>query len=637
MNEKRICYNCFKELNTENGTCSHCGYSPSQDRDKFPLALPHGSVLNGRYILGRVLGQGGFGITYIAQDWKEKKLVAIKEYFPDTMATRTGKTSIMVYTGQRGESFGYGKDCFLQEARTLADFNDNPNIVHVHCYFEENGTAYFVMDYIEGTSFQNYLKNHSGRIGWQEAVKLLVPVMRALQQVHSKGIIHRDVTPDNIFITSDGTVKLLDFGAARYSLGDKSRSLDVVLKHGFAPKEQYTRHGRQGPYTDIYSVGATLYYSITGRKPPDSIDRLEEDEIILPSNLGISIPDYIENAILKAMAIQPMDRFSSMAEFVEALDYRDNAAAEPIYRASTETKSNIDNRTGLDSNSNSESIPISESKSISESKADSESNWISGDNPDLESDPKKKDTTTKNNKKPIIIVIAVACAVLIISIVSVVAISRKGDDNKSPVSNSGGGTTSGNKSPAKEQYCVVPETIGLEGDKALSLLEDNGLNVVVNEEYSDDIAKGIVLAQSINAGMTVTLESEIIITVSKGIEQVKVPKLVGLSEKDAKNKLTEYKLAIGKITYEYDNSAKGTVIKQKTKENTTVDKGSKVSIVVSKGKKPEKKDSGANNNSGKGTSDKKSNNNKNNDTKKDDSKKKDDPVDLNDDDTVDLN
>ena len=189
---------------------------------------------------------------------------------------------------------------------------------------------------------------------------------------------------------------------------------------------------------------------------------------------------------------------------------------------------------------------------------------------------------------------------------------------------------------------MVPETIGLEGDKALSLLEDNGLNVVVNEEYSDDIAKGIVLAQSINAGITVTLESEIIITVSKGIEQVKVPKLVGLSEKDAKNKLTEYKLAIGKITYEYDNSAKGTVIKQKTKENTTVDKGSKVSIVVTTGKKPEKKDSGANNNSGKGTSDKKSNNNKNNDTKKDDSKKddskkKDDPVDLNDDDTVDLN
>lgn len=135
--------------------------------------------------------------------------------------------------------------------------------------------------------------------------------------------------------------------------------------------------------------------------------------------------------------------------------------------------------------------------------------------------------------------------------------------------------------------------------------------------------------------MTVTLESEIAITVSKGIEQVKVPKLVGLSEKDAKNKLTECKLAVGKITYEYDNSTKGTVIKQKTKENSTVDKGTKVSIVVSKGKKPEKKDSGTNNNSGKQSSDKKPNNN--NGTKKDDSKKKDDPVDLNDDDTVDLN
>ena len=597
MNEKRICYNCFKELNTENGTCSHCGYSPSQDRDKYPLALPHGSVLNGRYILGRVLGQGGFGITYIAQDWKAKKLVAIKEYFPDTMATRSGKTSIMAYTGQRGESFGYGKDCFLQEARTLADFNSNPNIVHVDCYFEENGTAYFAMDYIEGQSFQSYLKKHSGRIGWQEAVKVLVPVMRALGEVHSKGIIHRDVTPDNIYLTSDGTVKLLDFGAARYSLGDKSRSLDVVLKHGFAPKEQYTRHGRQGPYTDIYSTGATLYYAVTGRKPPDSIDRLEEDEIILPSNLGISIPDYIENAILKAMAVQPMDRFSSMAEFIEALDYKVNAAAEPIYTSAVAT--NIET------------------------------------NPNLEVVSEKQGGNIKNNKKPIIIVIAVACAVLLVCIVTVIALSRPGDEKKAPVSNSGGGNSTANKSPAKEQYCVVPEAIGLEREEALSLLEGNGLNVVVNEEYNDDIAKGIVIAQSINAGMTVTLESEIAITVSKGIEQVKVPKLVGLSEKDAKNKLTECKLAVGKITYEYDNSTKGTVIKQKTKENSTVDKGTKVSIVVSKGKKPEKKDSGTNNNSGKQSSDKKPNNN--NGTKKDDSKKKDDPVDLNDDDTVDLN
>jgi serine/threonine protein kinase len=207
----------------------------------------------------------------------------------------------------------------LQEAETLAQFIGNENIVRVHSYFEENGTAYFVMDFIEGTSFDEYIKEHGGRVSYEEAEKILLPVMDALSAVHSKGIVHRDVTPDNIYITKDGTVKLLDFGAARYSLGDKSRSLDVVLKHGFAPKEQYTRHGKQGPFTDIYSVGATFYFAITGRRPPDSIDRLEEDELIPPSRLGVAIPPLKEQAILFAMNVQPNQRFQSMAAFRQAL------------------------------------------------------------------------------------------------------------------------------------------------------------------------------------------------------------------------------------------------------------------------------------------------------------------------------
>jgi serine/threonine protein kinase len=179
----------------------------------------------------------------------------------------------------------------------------------VHSYFEENGTAYFVMDFIEGTSFDVYIKEHGGRVSYEEAEKILLPVMDALAAVHSKGIVHRDVTPDNIYITKDGTVKLLDFGAARYSLGDKSRSLDVVLKHGFAPKEQYTRHGKQGPFTDVYSLGATFYFAITGRRPPDSIDRLEEDDLVPPSSLGVQIPPEKEDALIKAMSVQPADRY----------------------------------------------------------------------------------------------------------------------------------------------------------------------------------------------------------------------------------------------------------------------------------------------------------------------------------------
>lgn len=285
---------------------------------KYPLALPKGTILAGQYIIESVLGQGGFGITYKATDYKTKGFVAIKEFFPESMSTRTG-TTVSPFSGERGESFDYGKDCFLQEAETLAQFIGIDGIVEIHNYFEENGTAYFVMDYVEGISFDEYIKRSGGKVTCEVAEGVLVRIMDALAMVHSKGIVHRDVTPDNIYITNDGKVKLLDFGAARYSLGDKSRSLDVVLKHGFAPKEQYTRHGRQGPFTDVYSVGASFYFALTGRRPPDSIDRLEEDDLVPPSNLGVQISKEKEYAILKAMAVQPGDRYQTMTEFKQGL------------------------------------------------------------------------------------------------------------------------------------------------------------------------------------------------------------------------------------------------------------------------------------------------------------------------------
>ena len=296
--------------------------------EKFPLALPQGTILAGQYVIDHALGQGGFGITYKATDHKTGQKVAVKEFFPETMATRT-QTTVTAFTGERGESFAYGKSCFLQEAETLAEFIGNKNIVKVHSYFEENGTAYFVMDFVEGTSFDQYIKEHGGRIGYEDAERILLPVMDALSAVHGRGIVHRDVTPDNIYITKDGTVKLLDFGAARYSLGDKSRSLDVVLKHGFAPKEQYTRHGKQGPFTDVYTVGASFYFAITGRRPPDSIDRMDEDDLVPPSRLGVTISPAKEAAILQAMNVQPTERFQTMAAFKQALLAGPATSAQP--------------------------------------------------------------------------------------------------------------------------------------------------------------------------------------------------------------------------------------------------------------------------------------------------------------------
>ncbi len=281
---------------------------------EYPMALPEGSVLFGRYIIEETLGQGGFGITYKATDYQTKSFVAVKEFFPETMARREGIT-VIPYSGEASSNYEYGLEQFLEEAKTLSEFIGNPNIVKVHSYFEENGTAYFAMDYVQGESFDKYLKRRGGKIGYTEAEKILLHVMDALASVHSKGIVHRDVTPDNIYITDVEDVKLLDFGAARYSLGDRSRSLDVVLKHGFAPKEQYSRHGKQGAYTDVYSLAATFYYAITGTRPPDSIERLEDDKLVLPSKRDVKITPECEKTLLKALSVRAEERFQDMVAF----------------------------------------------------------------------------------------------------------------------------------------------------------------------------------------------------------------------------------------------------------------------------------------------------------------------------------
>ncbi|HBB60484.1 MAG TPA: hypothetical protein DCZ61_01665, partial [Lachnospiraceae bacterium] len=241
----KTCYNCFHELGDTVRICPSCGMGADiSNAAQYPHALPCGSVLAGKYVTGRVLGQGGFGITYVAQNYQTKELAAIKEYYPDSMAIREGSHSVTPYNMDRSLNYEYGKERFLEEAKTLSEFIGNPHIVRVISYFEENGTAYFVMEYVKGISLKKHLQGKGGKISWQEAMQFLSPVMDALSAVHDKGIIHRDVTPDNIVITDGGNVKLLDFGSARYSIGERSQSLDVILKHGFAPYEQYIRRSR---------------------------------------------------------------------------------------------------------------------------------------------------------------------------------------------------------------------------------------------------------------------------------------------------------------------------------------------------------------------------------------------------------
>jgi serine/threonine protein kinase len=277
--------------------------------------------LNNRYKIEEVLGHGGFGITYSALDKILNVKVAIKEYLPRQLATRAeGQTKVSIFTGESRKHYDYGLKKFLEEAQSIAQFSHHPNIVSARDYFETNNTAYMVMEYIEGVTLKEYLEQKGGRIPFEEAKAIMMPVMDALREVHSVGLLHRDISPDNIYITTTGQVKVLDFGAARYYAGEQSKSLSVILKPGYAPEEQYRSSGKQGTWTDVYATGATIYRVISGKTPPEALDRKEEDTLEPPSQLGISIPADAEKALLRALAVSAAQRFQTVGEFQAALN-----------------------------------------------------------------------------------------------------------------------------------------------------------------------------------------------------------------------------------------------------------------------------------------------------------------------------
>jgi OFA family oxalate/formate antiporter-like MFS transporter len=283
------------------------------------MYLLPGTELNHRYVIESLLGHGGFGITYAADDQVLGARVAIKEYLPRHLATRAeGRTQVSVYSGAARQHFDYGLKKFMEEAQVLAQFSHHPNVVSARDYFEANGTAYMVMEYVEGVTLKEYLENKGGRISFEEAQGIMMPVMDALREVHQAGLLHRDISPDNIYITIAAQIRVIDFGAARYYAGEQSKSLSVILKPGYAPEEQYRSSGKQGAWTDVYAVGATIYKALTGQTPPDALDRKEEDSLKPPSQLGVSLRAPAERALMKAMAVSASQRFQTIGEFQQA-------------------------------------------------------------------------------------------------------------------------------------------------------------------------------------------------------------------------------------------------------------------------------------------------------------------------------
>ena len=289
-------------------------------------ALKKETLLDARYRIRGILGIGGFGITYEAINEKIGRKVAVKELFIRGCVTRNPifGENVVFENEKEKELFTEAKKRFLKEARTVKDFSAESGVVHVLDYFEENETAYLVMEYLDGISLEQYFRE-KGQMDAKTLFQLLWPLMKTLDKIHKRGIIHRDISPDNIMVLLGGKIKLMDFGAARDYTDFGEKSLSIVLKPGYAPEEQYRSRGIQGPWTDIYALSATIYKCITGITPEESMQRVIEDSLEKPSKYCKDIPKGMENAIMKGMAALQKNRYQNLKEFCEALysDFED--------------------------------------------------------------------------------------------------------------------------------------------------------------------------------------------------------------------------------------------------------------------------------------------------------------------------
>lgn len=310
--------------------------------EKNSYSLQKNTGLIGRYVIQEVLGQGGFGITYLGIDKLYGNKVAIKEYYPQEIAMRKAQYEDVVTVTSIEEKNNYdkGKKRFLDEAQVMARFNKNEGIVKILDFFEANNTAYIVMEYLEGITLKQYLGKY-GVIQFRNLIEMMLPLLEALIEIHSQGLIHRDISPDNIMVQHNSKLKLMDFGAARDYTESGNKSLTVILKPGYAPPEQYQTHGVQGPWTDIYALCATIYKCLTGITPPDAIARVMDDKFKEPDQLDGKLSPDIKKILWKGMNIFPEERYQDIVEFGEDV-------CDALFIPEENKKLDLDNEKNID-------------------------------------------------------------------------------------------------------------------------------------------------------------------------------------------------------------------------------------------------------------------------------------------------
>lgn len=330
---KALCPNCFC-YQFEGGSCQKCGYS-QEDSVEGARNLPAGTLLGNRYTIGRVLGIGGFGITYKAFDSLYQEICAMKEFAPAGMTYRMpGETALELVRQGEKKHFEHGRQRFMDEAQTLKRLQNIPAVVQVRECFQENGTAYFSMEMLEGTNLKKVIRATQGNIAYGDIVDVIAKIGMALDAIHkSTGILHRDVSPENIYLTSSGAVKLIDFGSARQLIRDERCDFSVEYKHGFAPPEQYTRTGSQGPHTDVYALASTFYYALTGVMLPDAMDRMGNKTYVPLCQLRPEVPEAVSHAVDQALMLDYRERTKTAEEFVKGITQKQVPDIPPVQEA----------------------------------------------------------------------------------------------------------------------------------------------------------------------------------------------------------------------------------------------------------------------------------------------------------------
>ena len=477
------CYNCMNEKGSAD-ICPYCHLDHSME----PAAhhLRPGTVLCGKYVVGYVIGEGGFGITYIGRDTTLDMRVAIKEFYPAGCTNRNSfaGSGVEVAGGRQRDFFQKGKARFLYEARNVAKFSAEPGIVDVRDYFEENGTAYIIMEYLDGIDLNRYL-NHYGPLPARQAFELMLPVMHSLEKIHAAGIIHRDISPDNIMYLKNGTLKLMDFGSARYFTHTETE-MSVMLKPGYSPEEQYRKNGQQGPWTDVYGMCATLYRVITGEVPVNGLDRMHRDTLRRPSEMGIEISPAFEAVLMYGLAVFSGNRCQSMAELI-SLTHRALKNA-PLQ------------------------MPAASQGGFAPRRAADAGARVSPDRRSYGDSYTALDERQKEKKFPVAAIIIIVTAALLLIGGAVALFLLRDSGNAGDADSTAAFTEAATEptQPPTEAPIMVIDVTGQKVDKAVTALQEKGFEVSI--DYVDsDRPENIVVSQSPDPGTWIAPGSKVVI------------------------------------------------------------------------------------------------------------------------------